>query len=175
MSGEMARLITFRVMMYIVFIATLFLMVQPLQAGCSLSTRNQFLADTSVIKPMLIGCQVVSGQWIDPWTGDTITSAKDADIERIVPLNEATTSGGYAWSAETRWAFNDDPFNLVVVSRSNRSGRPAGAGPDKWVPPSPELACWFVARWEAIKTRWKLTISAEEADVIRRYEPVCGR
>jgi hypothetical protein len=175
MSGEMVRLIAYRFIIYIVFIATYFLWVESSQAGCSLSTRNQFLADTSLIKPILIGCQVVSGQWIDPWTGDVITSAKDADIERVVPLNKATASGGYAWSAETRWSFNDDPLNLVVVSRSNRSGRPNGAGPDKWVPPSPELACWFVARWEAIKTRWKLTISAEEADAIRRYEPVCGR
>jgi hypothetical protein len=161
---------------FVAFAAAIILFTneQP-QAGCSLSTRNQFLTDTSLIKALVIGCQVISGQWIDPWTGNVITSAKDADIERIVPLNDATASGGYAWSAETRWAFNDDPFNLVVVSRSNRSGRPNGAGPDKWVPPSPELACWFVARWEAIKTRWKLTISSDETGAIRRYEPVCGR
>jgi len=165
----------YKAIIFIAFIVTIFLKTEPSQARCSLSTRNQFLTDTSLIKPVLIGCQVVSGQWIDPWTGNVITSAKDADIERVVPLNEATASGGYAWSAETRWSFNDDPFNLVVVSRSNRSGRPNSAGPDKWVPPSPHLACWFIARWAAIKTRWKLTISPEEADVIRRYEPVCGR
>ena len=50
-------------------------------------------------------CRVVSRNWIDPYSGRTITDAIKLDIDQLVPLNEAHQSGVAHWSRERKRAY----------------------------------------------------------------------
>jgi hypothetical protein len=50
-------------------------------------------------------CRVVSGKWIDPFTGQVFTDPSELDIDHVVPLKEAHESGAWQWDAEKRRRF----------------------------------------------------------------------
>ena len=74
------------------------------------NTRHEVLIAESVIPVVLDerGCKVISGQWHDPFTGNTYTDPSDLDIDHMVPLKEAHVSGGYAWSSARREQYAND-------------------------------------------------------------------
>lgn len=110
------------------------------------------------------GCAVVAGEWIDPYTGESITDPRLVDIDHRVPLEEAYGSGGHTWTRERRTAYaNDltDPLTLVVTGRD--SNRAKGAkGPEEWLPPKRDGICLYVADWIAVKARWDLSMDERE-------------
>jgi hypothetical protein len=110
------------------------------------------------------GCAVVSGEWIDPYTGDRVTDPGLIDIDHRVPLEEAYGSGGHAWSRDRRAAYaNDltDPLTLLAVGQA--SNRAKGAkGPEEWLPPKRDGICLYVADWVAVKARWSLSMDERE-------------
>ena len=50
--------------------------------------------------------------------------------------------------------------NCVETSLNRSKG---DNGPDKWMPPNEEYHCQYVTDWEAIKRRWGLDMSVQEA------------
>ncbi len=58
-------------------------------------TRQEVLIAESLVPVALDsrGCRVVSGQWLDPYTGQTFTNPSDLDIDHFIPLAEAHRSG----------------------------------------------------------------------------------
>ncbi|WP_444890058.1 GmrSD restriction endonuclease domain-containing protein [Microbulbifer sp. DLAB2-AA] len=52
-------------------------------------------------------CTVVSGFWMDPYTGQFSKNASDLDVEHIVPLSWAHKQGGANWTREQRRALAD--------------------------------------------------------------------
>lgn len=109
-------------------------------------------------------CTVATGQWVDPYTGTTYTSAADLDIDHLVPLKEAHDSGAYAWDAATRRAFAndlDDPDALGAVSSSVNSSKGA-RDPAEWLPLDSAAQVWYAHAWVAVKRSWGLTADAAE-------------
>ena len=47
-------------------------------------------------------CQVASGEWYDPFTGETITDATKLDVDHMVPLKNAHDSGGWKWDNQKK-------------------------------------------------------------------------
>ncbi|GAB5389070.1 MAG: hypothetical protein Alpg2KO_20380 [Alphaproteobacteria bacterium] len=134
------------------------------------NTRQEVLIAESVtpVKMDDKGCRVVSGTWIDPFTGQTFTNPRKLDIDHMVPLKEAHRSGGHSWTAEQRRAFaNDmsDPRSLIAVSASaNRSK--GDRDPANWLPKNEAHLCKYVIDWQTVKARWQLTQDPAEAEAI---------
>ena len=42
-------------------------------------------------------CSITAGEWLDPYTGTTLTDSEDVDIDHVVPLANAWRSGAAGW------------------------------------------------------------------------------
>ena len=141
-------------------------------------TRQEVLIAESLIEVTLDdrGCRVVSGEWFDPYTGQTFTDPGDLDIDHMVPLAEAHRSGADRWTAEQREAFANDlgaADSLIAVSAS--ANRAKGArDPAEWLPPDQSYHCTYIEIWIATKDRWGLGADADELDAIEDVLAGCA-
>ena len=137
-------------------------------------TRAEVLVAES-ITPAVGGCTIASGTWDDPYTGTRITVAHDLDIDHMVPLSNAWTSGAWAWAPAQRVAyanFLEDPAHLIAVSASaNRSK--GDRSPDEWRPPNQSFWCTYAVDWIDVKTRWTLSVSAPERQALGSMLATC--
>jgi len=131
------------------------------------NTRHEVLiaeSQTSVKFKTSKECRVVTGSWIDPYSGKTITDATKLDIDHLVPLLEAHQSGGHAWDAYKRQEYaNDlsDPNTLIAVDRS--LNRQKGADdPAEWLPPNEAYLAEYARAWVSVKIKWGLTADPAE-------------
>ena len=109
-------------------------------------------------------CTVDSGQWLAPYTGTTVTVARDLDIDHMVPLANAHRSGGWAWSAQRKRDYAHDLLfegHLIAVTAS--ANRSKGAkGPEAWKPRDADHWCEYAVNWISVKAAWNLTATVEE-------------
>ena len=130
--------------------------------GDCLNTRHEVLLEESLIPAAVDDCKVVSGQWLDVYTGQLHTDPTSLDVDHVVALQDAHESGGWRWLANEKERYANEltqPEHLVaVVAGVNRSK--GARGPDEWMPPGD--ACFYVAAYRNIKTRWSLTITPAE-------------
>jgi len=112
------------------------------------NTRQEVLIAESLIPVQFDsrGCRVVSGEWLDPFTGQTFTNPGDLDIDHFIPLAEAHRSGASRWIPQLRRQFANDlswPGSLIAVSASaNRSK--GDRDPANWLPPNQDFHCEYV-------------------------------
>jgi hypothetical protein len=120
-------------------------------------------------------CQVASGRWRDPFSGEEITQASGVDVDHIVPLKNAHNSGGWKWSAAKREEYANQlihPEHLMAVSAS--LNRQKGAkGPEEWMPPNAAFHCEYIKAWAGIKERWGLSMNAEEQATVSEHLARC--
>ena len=140
-------------------------------------TRDEVLAAESIVTVTwsTSGCDVIAGQWLDPYTGTTFTTPAGLDIDHVVPLAEAHRAGGWTWDGARREQFaNDltDPATLVAVSASaNRSK--GDRSPDEWRPPLATSWCTYAKDWIAVKFRWELSVTPAERDALAGMLTTC--
>ena len=133
-------------------------------------TRQEVLIAESVTPVQLnsTGCRVVSGEWHDPFTGQTFTNPSNLDIDHVVPLAEVHRSGGSSWSPERRRSYSNDlsyPGTLIAVSASaNRSK--GDRDPADWLPPNEGFHCGYVTAWVLAKGYWGLSMDERERNVV---------
>jgi len=133
-------------------------------------TRQEVLIAESLIPVQFDswGCDVVSGQWLDPYTGQTFTDPIDLDIDHFVPLAEAHRSGGSRWPPQLRRQFANDlsfPGSLIAVSASaNRSK--GDRDPADWLPPNQAFQCDYVRAWVIAKGYWRLVMDNRERNTV---------
>jgi hypothetical protein len=129
-------------------------------------TRDRVLAAESVTLVDRQGCTVVAGEWLSAWDGVQVLDPAALDVDHLVPLAEAWTSGASTWDQARREAFANDvdparPDALVAVTASaNRSK--GDADPAEWMPPRREVWCRYAAAWITQKHAWRLTIDDAE-------------
>jgi hypothetical protein len=107
------------------------------------NTRHELLIASSEVPVTFTsstGCTVATGQWLDPYTGDTYTLASDLDIDHVIPLNYAHLHGGAIWSAFVKKLFANDPENLLAVDDGENQSKSA-KGPSQWLPPDESNHC----------------------------------
>lgn len=130
-------------------------------------TRQEVLIAESKTTPVLDakGCRVVSGTWVDPYTGNTFVDPAKLDIDHVVPLHEAHVSGGWGWAVEQKRAYaNDltDPETLqAVFNGANRSK--GDRNPGDWMPTNVGYRCEYMKLWLRVKERYGLTLTVKEA------------
>lgn len=143
--------------------------------GCY--TRADILARdlTEVVKEGR--CKVQRGQLKDPYTGETIVfdAAKDRkaiQIDHVVALKNAWTTGAHAWDRDKRVAFANDPLNLLAVDgdANEAKGHKDAA---EWLPPNAAAHCAYVGRQIAVKARYGLWVTPDEADALESVLSRC--
>ncbi|MGH3675922.1 MAG: HNH endonuclease family protein [Mycobacterium sp.] len=120
-------------------------------------------------------CYAQSGVLHDPYTGETIAFTRGPDtseavqIDHLVSLSDAWYKGARDWDDQRRRDFANDPRNLLAVGAQvnfDKAFRDATA----WLPPNVGFHCEFVTRQIAVKTAYRLWVSANEkramADVL---------
>jgi hypothetical protein len=138
--------------------------------------RQEILISQSQTKPVLTAdsCSVVSGQWVDPYTGETTTNPADVEIDHLVALKEAHDSGGASWPPAKKQSFAQDVTSgnlFVVMTTTNRSK--GDRDPGEWLPANKARACWYVKQWSEVKRRWGLSMDETEAASVRRLLASC--
>ena len=114
------------------------------------------------------GCRVVSGEWHDPFTGQTFTNPSDLDIDQFVALAEVHRSGGSTRSPERRRSYSNDlsyTGTLIAVSASaNRSK--GDRDPADGLPPNVDFRCDYVTAWVLAKGYWGLSMDERERSAV---------
>ena len=106
-------------------------------------------------------CKVLSGSWVDPYSGETFTNASDLDIDHVIPLSYAARHGGQAWSPEMKEKFANDSSQLLAVSAKENRGK-SDKGPEDYMPPNKNFQCEYSKRW--VSTASQYGISVTEGD-----------
>lgn len=129
-------------------------------------TRQEVLIAQSLIPVTLDdrGCKVLSGLWVDPYTGRAHTDPRILDIDHTIPLKQAALTGGQAWSPAQKQAYANDlshPTHLIAIHRRINRRKGARAIQD-FHPTSPAAHCWYAQTLITVKQRWNLTTPAAE-------------
>jgi len=129
------------------------------------NTRHELLQElsTSIMSFTDNTCRVLTGKWLDTYTGKTFRKSAEVDIDHMVPLYWAWKHGAYDWNKDKRVRFANDPRNLFAVQKSVNREKSA-SGPLKWLPPNIEFRCSYVVRFERIINIYDLRLSQFEIE-----------
>ena len=117
-------------------------------------------------------CSFVSGSWVGPYTGATLTDSSDVDIDHIVPLANAWRSGASEWNTADREAYANDPG--VLLSTDDGANQEKGdKGPEAWRPPNQSYWCEYARRWVNIKSTWRLSVNEAEYTALEEMLSTC--
>ena len=142
------------------------------------NTRHEALIEESLAKVAFKTdrkCQVATGEWFDPYTGETVTDATRLDIDHMIPLKKAHNSGGWAWDKRRKADFANEVSyadHLVAVTAS--ANRKKGArGPEAWKPTNKGYWCDYAVDWVQIKTDWDLSATKAEWGALQEMLETC--
>ena len=100
------------------------------------------------------------GSIFGPYTGTCFASESETDIEHIVALNEAHTSGMCYSDTEAKRTFAGDVLNLTLAAPDVNRAKSSLDAFD-W---TPEMnRCWFADRVVQVKLKWGMTVDRDEA------------
>lgn len=140
------------------------------------NTRHELLimrSDKPVTFTNWKKCTVKTGQWYDPYTANTYTSASDLHIDHVVSLAYAHYRGAYAWSPAKKEAFANDPDNLLAVKDTVNVSKSA-KGPAEWMPPNQAYRCDFLVHFMRVINKYDLKLKSNETRVINRMQSACS-
>jgi hypothetical protein len=145
--------------------------------GCD--TRNDILSRDLVdvvYKPGTNDCVVLTGILHDPLTGETVTFTRTSEgyqpvqIDHIIPLAVAWSSGADSWTAEQREGFANDPANLQATTANQSKG---DSTPSQWLPAGDTAACTYSTRYLEVAVDYALEISAADRSALDRAITRC--
>jgi hypothetical protein len=129
----------------------------------SCNTREQVLKRDGSNVVVNSSCAATSGSWYSPFDGTTWTSASDVDIDHMVPLAEAWSSGAWAWTTSRRQTYANDlggPELWAVTDNVNQSK--GDRDPAQWQPPLASFRCTYARAW--IQVKWYYSLSVDSAE-----------
>ncbi|MEU7001458.1 HNH endonuclease family protein [Nonomuraea sp. NPDC046570] len=138
------------------------------------NTRETVLKRDGVGVVTNSSCAAVSGSWFSPYDGATWTAASDIDIDHMVPLAEAWTSGAWAWTTPERQAYANNlggPELWAVTDNVNQSK--SDQDPSTWQPPLPSFDCTYARAWIQVKWYWDLTVDTAEKTALEDMLATC--
>ncbi|HET6818131.1 MAG TPA: CapA family protein [Mycobacteriales bacterium] len=142
--------------------------------GCT--TPNEVLIRDALTKPQVAsGCTLIGGRWRSLYDGAYLTDSTQMRVDHLVSLRESWQSNAWRWDADTRHRFMNDlayPRTLLAVSAASYQSK-NGAEPTEWMPRA-AFRCNYLARWVAVKWRWRLSIDATEKSFLTNHLAACG-
>ncbi|SEB36783.1 Excalibur calcium-binding domain-containing protein [Paramicrobacterium humi] len=144
--------------------------------GCD-TRREVLIAESTTTVSVGAGCALTGGSWTSPYDGATWTDPAMLEIDHLVPLQEAWTSGASGWNDQQRKDLaNDLDFagSLIAVTGSVNSSK-GSRDPAEWLPPLEQARCAYATNWVLVKLRWGLSIdSREKAALSSVFQGACG-
>lgn len=146
--------------------------------GCD--TRNDILArdlDRETFKPGTNNCVVLTGTFIDPYTGKSIDFTRGTDsikvqIDHVVALSDAWQKGAQQLTPIDRADLANDPLNLQATDGPT-NGAKSDSDAASWLPPNKDHRCTYVARQVAVKAKYHLWVTQAEYDTIAGILATC--
>ena len=121
-------------------------------------------------------CEIASGTWEGPFTGETFHDPSELHIDHLVPLKEAHISGAAGWppAKKRRYATNlEDPRVLIAVEGATNMSK-GSDDPAEWLPPDDGYQCRYIKDWVGVKKKWGLAMDSAEKAAIRRALDRCN-
>lgn len=148
----------------------------PTVEGCSLRQRiiKREFGDSAVLD----GCNVVAGEYEEPYTGQWLVySAREeitsgVQIDHVVALSDAWQKGAQYMDYEVRHAMAVDPLNLLAVDTAANSKKSDGDAAT-WLPANKKFRCQYVARQVSVKYRYGLWVTQAEKEAISNVLTAC--
>ena len=119
-------------------------------------------------------CYPTSGSWRSPFDGATWTNPADVDIDHMVPLAEAWSSGAWAWTTARRQTYANDlggPELWAVTDNVNQSK--GDQDPATWQPPLSSFRCTYARAWVQVKWYYALTVDSAEKSALHGMLATC--
>lgn len=146
--------------------------------GCD--TRNKILRRdfSEFVFRTGSSCIIETGVLQDPYTGATINfirgvgTSNQVQIDHVVAVSDAWQKGAQQLSSDQRYAFYNDPLNLLAVSGSANSQK-SDSDAASWLPANKAFRCEFVARQIAVKISYNLWVTQAEYDSMYRILQTC--
>lgn len=137
-------------------------------------TRQQVLKEQAVsYKLDSNNCKVASGEWIDPYTGETFTDPGKLDIDHVYSLGAAARNGGNDWDADRKEQFANDKSHLLAVSASaNRSK--SDENPSEWWPENNAYSCDFATIYVDVAAKYNLQFSSKDVSALEKGLKTCN-
>ena len=150
----------------------------PTIDGCSLRQRiiRREFGETAVLD----GCNVVAGEYDEPYTGQHLEFSsreeisKGVQIDHVVALSDAWQKGAQYMSAETRYAIATDALNLLAVDAA-ANGKKSDGDAATWLPSNKQFRCQYVARQVSVKYKYALWVTQAEKEAISRVLTNCPK
>lgn len=117
-------------------------------------------------------CGFTAGEWLDPYTGQTLADSSEVDIDHVVPLANAWRSGANEWSTGERESYANGSYEVLSVDDGANQAK-GDKGPEAWRPPNADYHCEYAYRWIAVKTSWSMTVSAAEKAALEEMLGTC--
>lgn len=147
-----------------------------MEDGCSL--RQKILLRDLGDSARLDGCNVVSGEYTEPYTGEHLIFtareqiSKGLQIDHIVALSDAWQKGAQNLEQAVRYQIATDPLNLVAVDSSANQKKSDGDAAT-WLPSNKAFRCEYVARQVSVKYKYHLWVTEAEHDAINNVLQSC--
>ena len=162
---------------------------------CGTATMRDQILKRDLTNPVLNDrCQVVSGTFTDPYTGQHMTFKRGKDtssliqIDHVVAVYDAYASGLWNRSQQERETYANDPdvllasqgkANMVKSEGINLNGKGGRKGwtqstPSIWLPDNRGYQCDYMAKRVHIKHKYNLTMSPWEKDETIAFLTQCA-
>lgn len=141
----------------------------PTVDGCNLRQiiiKREF-GDSAVLD----GCNVISGEYDEPYTGEHLafTSkeqiSKKIQIDHVVALSDAWQKGAKYFDYDTRNKIATDPLNLLAVDASANKQKSDGDAAT-WLPKNKKFRCQYIARQISVKYKYQLWVTEAEKNAM---------
>ena len=150
----------------------------PIIDGCSLRQKiiKREFGDTAVLD----GCNVVAGEFDEPYTGEHMKFTEREQISRgiqidhVVALSDAWQKGAQYMDRGKRYEIATDPLNLLAVDAKANQGKSDGDAAT-WLPPNKKFRCQYVARQVSVKYKYSLWVTEAEKNAIVRILEKCPK
>lgn len=148
----------------------------PTVEGCNLRQRiiKREFGETAILD----GCNVVAGEYDEPYTGEhkvfteRAQISKGVQIDHVVALSDAWQKGAQYMEREVREQIATDPLNLLAVDAAANEKKSDGDAAT-WLPPNKKFRCQYVARQVSVKYKYKLWVTDAEKGAIARVLESC--
>jgi hypothetical protein len=140
----------------------------------SCNTREQVLKRDGTAVTVNSSCAPTSGSWYSPFDGATWTAPADVDIDHMVPLAEAWSSGAWAWTGSRRQAYANDlggPELWAVTDNVNQAK--GDSDPAGWQPPLSSFRCTYARAWIQVKWYYELSVDTAEKSALNSMLGTC--
>ena len=141
----------------------------PTVEGCNLRQKilKREFGDTAVLD----GCNVVAGEYDEPYTGEhkKFTKreeiSKGVQIDHVVALSDAWQKGAQYMERDVRYKIATDPLNLLAVDAAANEKKSDGDAAT-WLPSNKKFRCQYVARQVSVKYKYGLWVTDAEKQAI---------